>query len=484
MTASVSYQAVLPGRKPEIAYVLGYEAAKRLGYFIENMTAAAISCRYYEQDTNRNMYITLRPENGFIVWHIRYEPTATGGVTEAALFDAFEQALNALQELADEELLLTEYNALKKQFAETDGEAAATENTLSYGDLLLFKGGYRITPGIILINIAVFLLMVISGVSWIAPDVVSLISWGGNLRAVTLDGEWWRIFSSGFLHIGIIHLAMNMFALVQIGLVLEPLIGARRFLVAYFIALVSGSLLSLSWHDNVVSAGASGAVFGMYGVFLALLTTKLITRSVRQSLLSGVLTFVGYNLVFGMQGGIDNAAHIGGLLGGMLAGYAMVPALRKKEQSLQSLALPGAAAVLVLVLIPVVFALLPNDFGVYEKKMKAFSRLEEKALSIYNQLENTPDSVTAMQLQQMVIPAWDTCRQLVHEIEQLDLPQAVLDRNKLVGRYCEYRQHHAALAFRYFANRDSTVLPELELVNVKLDSLVGALVPDGGKQQP
>lgn len=481
MKDTFTYQVALPDRRHEIIYVLAYETAKRLGYFIEDMTSVAISCRHYQAETNRNIYITLRPEYKNLVWHCQLETSATAAVQASTLFDTFEKKLEALQEIADEELLLMEYNALKQQFSDTMLVTPPPAAPVPQ-DLLLFKHGFRITPAIIIINVAVYLLMVVSGVNWIAPDAGSLITWGGNLRAVTLEGEWWRIFSAGFLHIGLIHLAMNMFALVQIGTVLEPLIGARRFVIAYFTALVSGSLLSLAWHDNVVSAGASGAVFGMYGVFLALLTTKLITKSVRQSLLAGVLTFVGYNLVFGLQGGIDNAGHVGGLLGGMLAGYAMVPAIRRNEDTLQGLVLPGAAALFMIVLIPVVFAVLPNDFGVYEKKMKEFSRLEEKALSIYSQPEGTPDSVTAMKLQQMVIPAWDSCRMLTREIDQLDLPQAVLDRNKLVTRYCEYRQHHTALAFRYFANRDSTVLPDLELVNFKLDSLVGALNPGGDKK--
>lgn len=482
MKDSFTYQVALPDRRHEIIYVLAYETAKRLGYFIEDMTTVAISCRHYQTETNRNIYITLRPEYKTMSWICQLESTGSSGVQAAALFDDFEKKLAALQEIADEELLLTEYNALKQQFSDNLLVEPPAPATPAFQELLLFKHGFRITPAIIIINVAVYLLMVITGVNWIAPDIPSLISWGGNLRALTLDGEWWRIFTSGFLHIGLIHLVMNMIALVQIGTVLEPLIGARRFVIAYFIALVSGSLLSLSWHDNVVSAGASGAVFGMFGVFLALLTTKLITKSVRQSLLAGVMTFVGYNLVFGMQGGIDNAAHIGGLLGGMLAGYAMVPALRKNENTLQGLMLPGVAAAAILVLVPIVFALLPNDFGLYEKKMQEFSRLEEKALSIYSQSENTPDSVTALKLQQMVIPAWDSCRMIAREIEQLDLPEAVQDRNKLITRYCEYRQHHTALAFRFFANRDSTVLPELQLVNIKLDSLVGALVPE--KEKP
>ena len=118
-----------------------------------------------------------------------------------------------------------------------------------------------------------------------------------------------------FLHIGILHLAFKMYALIFIGVLLEPYLGKLRFAVAYLLTGVFASVASLYWHDHTVSAGASGAIFGMYGVFLAMLTTNLIPKSVRKGLLASIGLFVAYNLLYGLKGwGIDaNAAHIGGL---------------------------------------------------------------------------------------------------------------------------------------------------------------------------
>ncbi|MFL5729752.1 MAG: rhomboid family intramembrane serine protease [Cytophagaceae bacterium] len=189
--------------------------------------------------------------------------------------------------------------------------------------------GYFITPIMINLNILVFLLMTITGVNIIDPDSESLLKWGANFRPMTLDGEWWRILTCCFLHIGILHLAMNMYALVSIGLILEPHVGKVKFCVAYLLTGITASMASLWWHDLTISAGASGAIFGMYGVFLSLLTTNLINKTERQELLTSILVFVGYNLFNGLRGGIDNAAHIGGLLGGIIIGYAYLPALKK-----------------------------------------------------------------------------------------------------------------------------------------------------------
>ncbi|MVM40287.1 rhomboid family intramembrane serine protease [Spirosoma sp. HMF3257] len=135
---------------------------------------------------------------------------------------------------------------------------------------------------------------------------------GANYSPLTLGGQPWRLLSSCFLHIGILHLVFNMYALVQIGPILEPLLGTRQFTIAYLTAGLMGSVVSLWWHDVLLGAGASGAIFGMYGVFLALLTTNWLDATVRRELLKSILTFVGFNLFIGMQSHIDNAAHIGG----------------------------------------------------------------------------------------------------------------------------------------------------------------------------
>ncbi len=107
--------------------------------------------------------------------------------------------------------------------------------------------------------------MILTGVDIMVPDTESLIAWGANFRPITLAGEWWRLLTSCFLHIGIIHLLMNLYALMYIGIQLEPHLGKTRFLAAYLLTGIAGSANSLYWHEFTVSAGASGAIFGMYG---------------------------------------------------------------------------------------------------------------------------------------------------------------------------------------------------------------------------
>ena len=201
------------------------------------------------------------------------------------------------------------------------------------GVLFIPRRGSWATPLLIDTSIVVYVLMVISGVHFMEPTVDQLIGWGGNLRAITLAGEQWRLLTCGFVHIGIVHLLFNMYALAMIGVQLEPLLGSTRTALLYVITGVAASMTSLWWHDNTVSAGASGAIFGLYGVFLALLSTDLIPKEARKQLLQSIGIFVLYNLMYGMKGGVDNAAHVGGLISGLVMGFALYPALRRVENS-------------------------------------------------------------------------------------------------------------------------------------------------------
>ncbi|ATL46568.1 hypothetical protein COR50_04890 [Chitinophaga caeni] len=192
--------------------------------------------------------------------------------------------------------------------------------------------GYEVTPVIIGLNVLVYILMVITGTNPIDPSVADVVKWGANNRELVMSGQWWRLITSAFLHGGIIHLLFNMYAFVYIGVMLEPILGRLRFIIAYVLAALLASIASIWYHDvSSVGVGASGAIFGMYGVFLALLTTNFIDKHVRKGLLSSIGLFVVFNLAIGAGGNIDNSAHIGGLIGGLICGYIFYLSLKKPD---------------------------------------------------------------------------------------------------------------------------------------------------------
>ena len=130
------------------------------------------------------------------------------------------------------------------------------------------------------------------------------------------------------------HLVANIYGLLFVGIFLEPRIGKVKFAVIYIITGILASISSLWWHDSTVSVGASGAIFGLYGLFLALLLTKVYTKEFSKALLLGTLIFIGFNLIMGLTGGIDNAAHIGGLVSGFVIGIFISPQLKVDSNQL------------------------------------------------------------------------------------------------------------------------------------------------------
>jgi rhomboid protease GluP len=147
--------------------------------------------------------------------------------------------------------------------------------------------------------------------------------------AVVERGEWWRIITSGFLHGGIAHIALNMLALYQVGNLVELLFGKVRFLLLYFIALIGAGLAVVWFNYTIPTLGASGAIFGLFGALVAV-GLRLGARG--RSLISQVLPVIVLNLVFTFAvPGISAAGHVGGLITGFLAGLVlfMIPSRQR-----------------------------------------------------------------------------------------------------------------------------------------------------------
>ena len=180
-----------------------------------------------------------------------------------------------------------------------------------------------VTQAIFGINVAVFVAMTLAGVSITEPTFAQLVHWGANYGPLTIGGQWWRLLSCVFVHIGIIHIGFNMWCLWGLGRLAESVYGHWTFGVVYLITGVAASVTSLAWNPGGTSAGASGAIFGIAGALIAsfYLGEFSLPKAAVSGLLRSVLMFAGYNLVFGaMSGHTDNAAHVGGLVSGLILG--------------------------------------------------------------------------------------------------------------------------------------------------------------------
>lgn len=176
------------------------------------------------------------------------------------------------------------------------------------------------TYSLILICILIFILMYILGNG--SEDTYTLLKFGANLDVLTKNGQYYRLFTSMFLHIGIIHLLCNMYSLYIIGREVEIVFTKKKYLIIYLLSGIAGSILSLAFNHNTVCAGASGAIFGLLGALLyfGYYYRAYLGASVTRSILPVVII----NLIIGFAStGIDNAAHIGGLVGGILITMAV-----------------------------------------------------------------------------------------------------------------------------------------------------------------
>jgi rhomboid protease GluP len=197
------------------------------------------------------------------------------------------------------------------------------------------ESSISLTQVIFGINVAVFLGMALAGSTIMDFSGQETVRWGANWGPLTLTGEWWRLLTCVFVHGGIIHIAFNMWCLWNLGALAESLYGRWTYAVVYLICGVGASLGSVAWHPGTPSVGASGAIFGLAGALIA--AFKLGEFSVPRAALSGTLKslamFVVYNLIFGAAiGTTDNAAHIGGLVTGLIVGALVALIAPQHEQ--------------------------------------------------------------------------------------------------------------------------------------------------------
>ncbi|MCR2820394.1 rhomboid family intramembrane serine protease [Lederbergia panacisoli] len=208
------------------------------------------------------------------------------------------------EEYEDAEVFIVRQGVLKKAAA-SDGEE----------ERKLFEFTKpRLTYFFMIFQVLIFLMMEANGGT---TNSETLIKYGAKFNPLILNGEWWRFFTPIFIHIGILHIAMNTLALYYLGTAVEKMFGHFRFIWIYLFSGFMGTLASFVFSPSI-SAGASGAIFGCFGalLYLGFAYPQLFFRTIGMN----VIVVIIINLIFGFTiSGIDNAGHIGGLIGGFLA---------------------------------------------------------------------------------------------------------------------------------------------------------------------
>lgn len=223
------------------------------------------------------------------------------------------------------------------------------KRTFSYGKA-------RITFLLIFINLIIFFMLELNGGS---TNIETLVKYGAKYNPAIIAGEWWRIISSMFLHIGALHLFMNMLAIYYLGTAVERIYGSTRFVIIYFISGIIGGLTSFAFNTHI-AAGASGALFGLFG---ALLYFGVIHKQLfYQTMGKSVIFILLINLAFGfLVPQIDMGAHVGGLIGGFIA--AAIASLPYQKHSVTLHRMLGVISFLIIIIFLVRYGVTMHDIS-------------------------------------------------------------------------------------------------------------------------
>lgn len=289
-------------------------------------------------------------------------------------------------------------SSIDKSFDALDSASSTSEAQPGESAPLPARFG-RIPPlvvTIIVLNVAMFLLLLVTGV---LNSTGGLVLFGALYRPLVADGEYWRLLTSEFLHGGILHIVFNMYCLWALGRLLEPLYGTARFGLVYLVSAIAASLLSLAAHE-VVAVGASGAIFGIAGA-MAVAGWRYdyeIPTSLTKAFGTGALPFLFYNLVYGFDPSrhIDNAAHIGGALAGAACALMIRPTYEERPW-VRRTTVAGFVALVALVFCVHVGSLMKVAINVAEaEELRKEGKLEEARLECEAVVRDHPHSAFAL----------------------------------------------------------------------------------------
>jgi rhomboid protease GluP len=348
-----------------------------------------------------------------------------------------------------------------------------------------------ITPAILTINIIIFVFMLSQGAGLTGQNLPIYIEHGANLGALTKNNQWWRLLTALFLHYGILHLAFNMWALWDAGRLTERLYGHINFAWIYLFAGLFASLSSLYWNqDEVVSVGASGAVFGVFGALIGYLVRQrhTVPGLLLKQLLRSALIFTGFALFFGFTiPAIDNAAHIGGLASGLILGLLLAKPLTKKRPTLLPAMLAHAGSVSLLV---IAIILAPAPYYEYQAQKQAediirsFIQNEKELMdewrTLVENLQNNKSFSETEALQQLnhMLDDWSRVQNQT-QVSGI-IQQKAEERISLLNEYAGYRINNIRYLIRYIETGDDSQMRNISENMNNIKRVLGLLNKSAG----
>ena len=291
-----------------------------------------------------------------------------------------------------------------------------------------------------------------------SADVLAILEAGANLNPYTLGGEPWRIITSMFLHFGIVHLLVNMYGLYVLGAILEPALGTTRFLLLYFFCGIAAGIASLIFNLYVPSAGASGAIFGLFGYRLgAEFIGSFHDRQKLLNVLINFVIFVAINGYISTQVNVDMAGHIGGCLAGLLlAIFHFKLGLVKQKKHLAVFVVILASTLLVL----------PKDQLRYYQIFQRVLSVEDHTNELYKKIETNgvlKDSLLT------ILPEWDSIESSLNALPRV--PFQLEADTAILRDYMQLRRQETYYRIKQIERESYVYYDSLEIVNEKFRSL-------------
>ena len=336
-----------------------------------------------------------------------------------------------------------------------------------------------VTPTIIAMNVAVFIVMLIAGADLLQPNPALHIRFGSNFGPLTWTGQEWRLLTSAFLHFGVIHISLNMIALYQGGGLVERLFGSTRFAAIYLLSALAGSVASGWWDPMRNSAGASGAIFGVYGALLAFMAARRadIPPSMLKSISKSALLFCLYSLAIGVAHPlIDNACHVGGLLAGFVSGLILARPFTVEARAVAQPAKLLLAAIVIGTPLVLLAQPLVSEHGTHSASLRFARDLEDFGAVEVELVRRQADILTfapnarmnrlelATRLRKEVLEPWRAAARPL--MESATLPQDGSHSSRLQAAIRDYlRARDEAVALRALALESGDLNDEARAVS-------------------
>jgi membrane associated rhomboid family serine protease/antitoxin component YwqK of YwqJK toxin-antitoxin module len=314
---------------------------------------------------------------------------------------------------------------------------------------------------ILALNVVVFvsLALHLQSLSMDTPrDALTLLHWGSNVNPLTLGGEPWRIFTSMFMHFGIWHLLINMYALYSMGTGLEPAIGTLRFTLVYFVCGVAANLLSLALNVYVNSAGASGALFGLYGYSLgSFFISNLSDVAARRRVIASFAVFVLVNGIFTFLASVDVWGHVGGCVAGLLLSVAQF----RFRWLISNLHLAIALVVSLAVMLA-----LPRDQVKYYRLFQSVLAQERKTNNYYRGQLGDAELLDSLG---SAVKAWDSIGDAFANAGAIR--KAIRRDTATLREYVRLHKRITSYRISLITRESYTYLDSIELTNLAFDSV-------------